>query len=100
MAYVAPTVRTTGDLITASIWNADIVNNIQAIVAGLIGVGFAAVDLVGAAGDPSVSAAGHAVIALNTTTGTVRQSISGGAFTDLGNPANYADAILAAEMML
>ncbi len=28
MAYTAPTVRATGDLITASIWNADLVNDI------------------------------------------------------------------------
>jgi len=31
MAYIEPTVRTTGDLITSSIWNQDIVSNIIAI---------------------------------------------------------------------
>lgn len=34
MAYTAPTTRTTGTLITASIWNTDIVDNIAAIWKG------------------------------------------------------------------
>ena len=34
MAYTAPTTRTTGTLITASIWNTDIVDNISAIWKG------------------------------------------------------------------
>jgi len=36
MAYIAPTTRTTGDLVTAAIWNADIVANEIAINAGAI----------------------------------------------------------------
>ena len=36
MAYIAPTTRVTGDLVTAAIWNADIVANEIAINAGAI----------------------------------------------------------------
>ncbi len=38
MAYIAPTIRTTGDLVTAAIWNADIVANEIAINAGAIAI--------------------------------------------------------------
>jgi len=38
MAYIAPTSRTTGDLVTAAIWNADIVANEIAINAGAIAI--------------------------------------------------------------
>jgi len=38
MAYIAPTSRTTGDLVTAAIWNADVVANEIAINAGAIAV--------------------------------------------------------------
>jgi hypothetical protein len=31
MAYIAPTTRSTNDLITATIWNADLVDNIKAL---------------------------------------------------------------------
>lgn len=34
MAWTSPSTRATGDLITASIWNADIVNNLTALAAG------------------------------------------------------------------
>src|SRR3990167_1476798 len=35
--YTAPTTRATNDVITASIWNTDIVNNITAIFQGIVG---------------------------------------------------------------
>ena len=35
MAYVAPTYRTTGSLITAAIWNQDVVDNMSAVYAAL-----------------------------------------------------------------
>ena len=38
MAYIAPTSRTTGDLITAAIWNADVVANEIAINTGAIAI--------------------------------------------------------------
>lgn len=38
MAYIAPPSRTTGDLVTAAIWNADVVANEIAINAGAIAV--------------------------------------------------------------
>ena len=38
MAYIAPTTRTTGDLVTAAIWNADIVANEVAINAGAVAI--------------------------------------------------------------
>jgi hypothetical protein len=38
MSYTAPTLRSTGDLITASIWNTDLVNDIIAIFGGAIGL--------------------------------------------------------------
>lgn len=38
MAYVAPTTRTTGTLITAAIWNQDVVDNIIAMYAGALSV--------------------------------------------------------------
>jgi len=38
MAYTAPTTRTTNDLVTAAIWNADIVDNEIAINAGAIAI--------------------------------------------------------------
>jgi hypothetical protein len=38
MAYIAPTSRATGDLITAAIWNADVVANEIALNAGAIAV--------------------------------------------------------------
>ena len=47
MAYIAPTTRTTGDLVTAVIWNADIVANEIAINAGAIAIASQAIgDLV------------------------------------------------------
>lgn len=47
MAYIAPTTRTTGDLVTAAIWNADIVANEIAINAGAIALASQAIgDLV------------------------------------------------------
>lgn len=38
MAYTAPTLRSTGDLITASIYNTDLVNNILAMYAGAMSI--------------------------------------------------------------
>lgn len=38
MAYVAPSTRTTGTLITAAIWNQDVVANAIAIYAGAMGI--------------------------------------------------------------
>lgn len=38
MAYIAPTTRTTGELITHPIWNQDVVNNSAALYAGALGI--------------------------------------------------------------
>lgn len=38
MAYVAPSTRTTGTLITAAIWNQDVVDNPIALRAGAIAI--------------------------------------------------------------
>jgi hypothetical protein len=91
MAYVAPTVRTTGDLITASVWNQDIVNDILAIQGGLAGTGFALIDVLGSSSDPAVSGAGLIRLAANTTTGSLRASISGAPFSDVGG-ADYCQS--------
>ena len=84
MSYTAPTLRSTGNLITASIYNTDIISNIIAIVAGLIGQGFAAIDLLGAT-LPSVSAAGHALVAADAA-GALWASSNGGPFVPIGTP--------------
>lgn len=44
MAYVAPSTRSAGALITAAIWNQDVVANVIAIFAGAMGISSQAVD--------------------------------------------------------
>jgi hypothetical protein len=80
MSYTTPTVRTTGDLITSSIWNTDIVANIIAIVAGLVGVGFAQLDCLGTGTPPALSTAGHATAYFNSTLNALLVSLNGGAY--------------------
>lgn len=72
MAYIAPTSRTTGDLVTAAIWNADIVANEIAINAGAIAI--------------ASQATGDVIIATSATQhGRVAPSTSGFVLTDNGS---------------
>jgi len=64
MSYVAPTVRTTGTLITASIWNQDVVANPVALYAGAMSIsGQTALDFIyaGSSGQLARLAAGSAL---------------------------------------
>jgi len=64
MAWTTPTTRATGFLVTAAIYNADIINNLIALQNGDIAL--TKVQLDGGAADPAVSAAADATIYLST----------------------------------
>lgn len=71
MAYVAPSTRTTGDLITAAIWNVGVANEI-AINAGAVAI--------------ASQAAGDVIVATSTTQlGRVAPSTSGNVLTSNGS---------------
>ncbi len=74
MAYIAPTSRTTGDLVTAAIWNADIVANEIAINAGAIAI--------------ASQATGDVIVATSATQlGRVAAGTSGYVLTGAGSGA-------------
>lgn len=64
MAWTTPTTRATGFLVTAAVYNADIINNLIALQNGDIAL--TKVQLDGQAVDQAVSAAGDATIYLST----------------------------------
>jgi hypothetical protein len=89
MAYTAPTLRSTGDLITASIWNTDIVNNIIAMFGGAMGIASqAANDLIYAA-----SASQLARLAMGASSGMPLASVAAGAPV-WGGDMDWIDALL------
>jgi len=98
MGWTVPTVRTTGDLITASIWNTDIVNNLAALQGGLVGSGFAELDLLGTGSAPAVSTAGHATLYFDNTLGLLISS-NGAAYFSVGAGPDAAAPILAQAML-
>lgn len=73
--------RTTGELITASIWNADIKNNVNALQDG--SAPLTKVTLDGGTSDPSVAASGDAVLVYRSDLDQLRLSKSGGAYAEL-----------------
>ena len=83
--WTTPTTRTTGELITASIWNTDLVDDLIALQQGAIAL--VKVQFDGASSDPAVSAAGDATIAYNSASNQMRLSMNGGAYTPLGSGA-------------
>ena len=85
MSWTTPTTRTTGELITASIWNTDLVDDLIALQQGAIAL--VKVQFDGASSDPAVSAAGDATIAYNSASNQMRLSMNGGAYTPLGSGA-------------
>lgn len=84
MSYIALAHVSTGDLATAALQNT-LLDDLAAIVGGLVGTGFTLVDLLGAA-TPSVSGAGHAVGAYSTTLGAIAVSIEGEVYQDVSAP--------------
>ncbi len=73
-----------GALATAAQFNQQLRDNENALLGGLVGVGYTLIDLLGAASDPAVSIAAHAVIAYNSGTNQLRASLNAGAYAPLG----------------
>lgn len=84
MAWTTPRNWVAGELVTAALFNLHIRDNENAIQDGLVGVGFDAIDYLGASSDPAVSAASHAVVVYNSSTNQLRASLNGGAYAPLG----------------
>lgn len=93
MAWTSPRTYTAGELITKAILDTHVRDNLNALLGGLLGVGYTLLDLLGAAA-PAVSAAGHAVIIHNTTTNVIEASVDGGAYAQLGTPIYQNPLIL------
>ena len=85
MAWTAPKTWTVGELVTKALLDLHVRDNLNALLAGLLGVGYTLLDLLGAAA-PAVSSAGHAIIIYNTTTGVIEASVNAGAYAQLGTP--------------
>lgn len=82
MAWTTPTTRATNFLVTAAVYNTDIVDNLVALQAGAVAL--TKVQLDGAASDPAVSAAGDATLYYNTTINAVKISLNGANYQAFG----------------
>lgn len=95
MAYIAPTSRTTGELVTAVIWNQDIVADVIAIYAGAMQIASQATnDLIYAASSTQlgrIAAAANAVLVTNGSSvpslSTTLPAVNGSAVTNLNASA-------------
>ena len=85
MAWTSPRTWTAGELISKAIMDTHVRDNLNALLAGLLGTGYTLLDLLGAAA-PAVSSAGHAVIIYNTATNVIEASVDTGAYAQLGTP--------------
>ena len=70
MAYTAPTTRSTGELITASIWNTDLVNNISYLKASPTFDGLITVSGAGTSTFSAATATVQRIDLINTTSGS------------------------------
>lgn len=64
--------------------NTHVRDNENALLGGLVGVGFTLLDVLGAASDPGVSVASHIVLYYNTTTNRVKVSKNGASYVEFG----------------
>ena len=86
MAWTTPLTWTAGELVTAAIMNAHVRDNENAILGGLVGVGFTELDLLGTGSAPAASAAGHATMYYDTVQQALLGSLNGGPYTPVGSP--------------
>lgn len=81
-----------GELVTANQMNTHIRDNMNAILGGLVDVGFTEIDLLGASAAPAVASSSHATLYYDTVNRSLMVSVSGGAYESIGGagflPAN------------
>lgn len=75
--------RTTGELITAAIWNADLKDNLNNVKTGAQALD--QVQFGGQASDPTVSSSGFAIEYFNTTGAEMRRSVNGSTYESQGS---------------
>src|SRR3990167_7221529 len=100
MAYVAPSTRTTGTLITAAIWNQDIVDNPIALRAGGIAIASQAANDIPYASSATqlgrIAAAASAVLVTSAgsvpSLSTILPAVDGSALTGLPNQVTLLKA--------
>jgi hypothetical protein len=74
--------RTTGTLITSTIWNADLKDNLNALQGGTVAL--EKITINGVASAPSLSPAGDSVIYYNTAEDEIMLSKNGATYSSLG----------------